>query len=228
LTSHDNRVSSETDVFRQAVGYGYDANSNRTQLGLGGATNASYQYDVINRLTQLTDSASLAFNFAYDATNKLTSRTTPNGTTATHQYDALDRLTRLTHTKAPTTIADFQYQFNGPLAAIVVIGGVVVAEALLHRYFARRAERFFPNEPFGRQKHCYVNCMSMRIHLGQRAWPAIFSIGQEIPPLMQGVLGGDSSGQVAESLGDLRADIYGQQSAFIIWKSCKELCTGCP
>jgi YD repeat-containing protein len=30
----------------------------------------------------------------------------------TYQYDGLDRLTRLTHTKAPTTIADFQYQFN--------------------------------------------------------------------------------------------------------------------
>ena len=51
--AYDNRsrVSSVTDVFGQVVSYQYDANSNRTQLSLNGATNAIYQYDVINRLT---------------------------------------------------------------------------------------------------------------------------------------------------------------------------------
>ncbi len=112
--AYDNRsrVSSVTDVFGQVVSYAYDANSNRTQLSLAGATNASYQYDVLNRLTQLTDSASLAFTFAYDATNKLTSRAAPNGTTATYQYDGLDRLTRLKHAQGATTLEDFQYQFS--------------------------------------------------------------------------------------------------------------------
>jgi len=111
---YDNRgrLSSVTDVFGQVVGYTYDANSNRTQLTLGGATNATYQYDVLNRLTQLTDAASLAFTFAYDATNKLTSRTAPNGVASAYQYDGLNRLTRLTHVKGATTVADFQYQFN--------------------------------------------------------------------------------------------------------------------
>jgi len=112
--AYDNRgrVSSVTDVFGQAVGYAYDANSNRTQLSLGGVTNASYQYDLINRLTQLTDSASLNTTFDYDATDKLTSRTAPNGTTATEQYDDLDRLTRLKYVQGTTTLADYQYQLN--------------------------------------------------------------------------------------------------------------------
>ncbi|HJX92523.1 MAG TPA: RHS repeat-associated core domain-containing protein [Pyrinomonadaceae bacterium] len=111
---YDNRglVNSVTDVFGQIVSYSYDANSNRTQLGLNGSTNATYQYDVINRLTQLTDNASLNTTFAYDATNKLTSRTLPNGVVSSYQYDGLDRLTRLTHAKGANTLLDFQYQFN--------------------------------------------------------------------------------------------------------------------
>ncbi len=112
--AHNNRsrVSSVTDVFGQVVSNAYDANSNRTQLSLGGATNASYQYDVLNRLTQLTDNASLAFTFAYDATNKLTSRSAPNGVDTPYQYDGLNRLTSLKYATGTTTVEDFQYQFN--------------------------------------------------------------------------------------------------------------------
>src|SRR6266496_4659202 len=49
--AYDNRsrVSSVTDVFAQVVSYAYDANSNRTQLSLNGATSATYQYDLLNR-----------------------------------------------------------------------------------------------------------------------------------------------------------------------------------
>jgi RHS repeat-associated protein len=112
--AYDNRsrVSSVTDVFGQVVSYAYDANSNRTQLSLNGATSATYQYDVINRLTQLADNASLNTTFAYDATDKLTSRTLPNGVVTASQYDGLNRLTRLTHAKGANMLADFQYQFN--------------------------------------------------------------------------------------------------------------------
>jgi RHS repeat-associated protein len=106
------RVSTTTDVFNQMVGYGYDANGNRTSLSLGQATNATYQYDALNRLTQITDSANANVGYAYDATNKLTSRTSPNGVTATYQYDGLDRLTRLTDVASTATIADAQYQHN--------------------------------------------------------------------------------------------------------------------
>ena len=116
---------------------------------------------------------------------------------------------------------------ENPLAVIAIVGGIVIGEAALHRYLSGRAERFFPNEPFGRQKHCYVNCMSTRIHLGQTTWPTIFSIGQEVPALITALVEGDFRDKAAESFGDLNADGYGQGVAFIIWKSCKELCTGC-
>ena len=116
---------------------------------------------------------------------------------------------------------------ENPLAVIAIVGAIVIGEAVLHRYLSGRAERFFPNEPFGRQKHCYVNCMSTRIHLGQTTWPTIFSIGQEVPALIAGLVEGDFRDQAAESFGDLNADRHGQGVAFIIWKSCKELCTGC-
>ena len=112
--AYDNRgrLTSVTDVFGQVVNYAYDANSNRTQLGLGGSVRATYQYDVINRLTQLTDNASLNTTFAYNGTNRLTSRTLPNGVVTTAQYDGLERLTRLTHAKTGNTLADFQYQLS--------------------------------------------------------------------------------------------------------------------
>jgi len=42
-----------TDVFGQVVSNAYDANSKSHTMNLGGATNASYQYDLLNRLTQL-------------------------------------------------------------------------------------------------------------------------------------------------------------------------------
>ncbi len=112
--SYDNRgrLSSVTDVFGQVVSYGYDANSNRTQLSLSGVTAASYEYDVLNRLTQLTDAYNSVFTFSYDIGSKLATRTSPNGVAMSYQYDGLNRLTRVTHSKAGSTLADFQYQFD--------------------------------------------------------------------------------------------------------------------
>lgn len=112
--SRDNRgrVTSTTDVFNQVLGYGYDANGNRTQLTLGQTVKANYQYDALNRLTQLTDDNSAATTYNYDATNKLTALMLPNGVAASYQYDGLDRLTRLQQMKGATTVADYQYQFN--------------------------------------------------------------------------------------------------------------------
>jgi len=106
------RVSGTTDVWGQAVGYGYDANDNRTAMSLGAVANTSYQYDTLNRLTQLTDSAGGVFTFTHDAAGRLTSRAAPNGVAATYSYDGLNRLTRLKHTKGITTVGDYQYQFN--------------------------------------------------------------------------------------------------------------------
>ncbi|MEK6282271.1 MAG: hypothetical protein AABN95_18090 [Acidobacteriota bacterium] len=147
--TYDNRrrVSSVTDVFGQVVSYGYDANSNRTQLSLNAATSATYQYDVINRLTQLTDAASLNITFAYDVTDKLTSRTLPNGVVTTSQYDGLNRLTRLMHVKTGNTLADFQYQFSAASSITPMIDG-----AGTHNYSYDTRDRLtaatHPNQPY--------------------------------------------------------------------------------
>jgi len=63
--------------------------------------------------------------------------------------------------------------------------------------------------------------------VGNPIWPTIFSVGQEVPPLIRGAFEGDFRSELNESAGDLAADIFGQASAVIIWKSCKELCTQC-
>ncbi|MGH9873890.1 MAG: RHS repeat domain-containing protein [Pyrinomonadaceae bacterium] len=124
-------------------------------------------------------------------------------------------------------------RFTDPMGEnpIYIVGGIAIAEALLHHFLARRAERFFPNvaDPHGRKKHCYINCMSLRIHGGERLWPNIISVGQEIPTiLIQGLFEGNLRAELTESAGDLAADGFGQMSAYVIWKSCKELCTQCP
>ena len=502
--AYDNRsrVSSVTDVFGQVVTYGYDANSNRTQLSLNAATNATYQYDVLNRLTQLTDNASLNTTFVYDATNKLSSRTLPNGVVSTSQYDGLDRLTRLTHAKAGNTLADFQYQFNAvnnitqmidgagthnytydsldrlsaathpnqpnesytyddvgnrtgshqgssytyqpfnrlvtansstfgynangnltlksdvtgswvytwdyenrlkqashsggvlvsysydalgrrvqrtssasgttkfiydgsdvlrdldgsgatvadylngpgidnklrqtisgsasyfltdhlrttrslvdatgslnsslgydsfgsvtsgsaptrytytgresdfelsvlyyrarwynpnhgrfmsmdpigflgsdinlynyvknnpvgnldpngtfPLGAGAAAAAVIGVEAYLHDYLAQRAQRFYPGDQRGRKQHCYVNCMSMRIHGFNPVWPTLASAAQEVGGLLIGIWRGTFKDTLNDSAGDLAADFYGQTVSFVIWRSCYRLCASCP
>jgi len=124
-------------------------------------------------------------------------------------------------------------RFKDPMGEnpIAIVGGIVIVEALLHSYLSSRAQRFFPNadDPHGHKKHCYINCMSLRIHGGIPIWPTIISVGQEVPTiLIQGVFEGNLRSELMESAGDLAADVFGQGSAFVIWKSCKELCTQCP
>src|SRR5262249_55005858 len=106
-----NRITSVTDVWGVAVGYGYDAVSNRTQT-TGGSSTTSYSYNAINLLTQMAHNVVGATSFTYDAVNRPATRTLPNMVNATASYDGLDRLKRLQYVKGETNVADFQYQFN--------------------------------------------------------------------------------------------------------------------
>lgn len=78
----------------------------------------------------------------------------------------------------------------------LIVGGALVAEAVLHSYLANRAERFFPSKPSTldphlHKSHCYVNCMSMRIHGFDPIMPTIVSVGIEVPTLViEGYTGG--------------------------------------
>jgi RHS repeat-associated protein len=113
----------------------------------------------------------------------------------------------------------------------LIVGGILVYEALLHSYLADRAEVFFPgkDDPHLHKQHCYVNCMSLRIHGGNPFVPMTVSGGIEVPSLaIEGIYRGHLRRELTESAGDLVADGFGQASAFIIWKSCNALCTDCP
>jgi RHS repeat-associated protein len=116
-----------------------------------------------------------------------------------------------------------------PVAGLVFAGAIAV-EWGIHYYLEKRAYGFFPDEvdPKGRKKHCYVNCMSIRIHLGSPTMAIGFSIVQEIPTLVGGAVNGHFRREVRDTTGDLAADSYGQIVAYAIWKSCKELCDQCP
>ncbi|HEU4714499.1 MAG TPA: RHS repeat-associated core domain-containing protein [Pyrinomonadaceae bacterium] len=106
------RITSTTDVWGRTIGYGYDANGNRTSMTVGGSSYATYQYDSVDRLMNLADSASQNFVYSYNAVNRLTSRVAPNGVTTSMTYDGLDRLFELAHTKSPATLAMNQYGYN--------------------------------------------------------------------------------------------------------------------
>ena len=97
----------------KVVGYGYEANGNRSSLTIGGTNHTTYAYDVADRLTSLTSAAdNLRITYSYDKADRLTSRVLPNGITTTYEYDGLSRLTRLKDAAAATTHYNRQYSYN--------------------------------------------------------------------------------------------------------------------
>jgi RHS repeat-associated protein len=127
----------------------------------------------------------------------------------------------------PLTVRDPNGTF--PVAALVLAGAIVV-EWGIHYYLFNRSLNLYPAlaDPQGRKKHCYVNCMSTRIHLGSPVAVMPFNITQELPTLAQGAVSGHFRREVRDTVGDLTANHFRQFSAFAIWKSCKELCDLCP
>jgi len=114
---------------------------------------------------------------------------------------------------------------------LLIVGGILVAEALIHAYLADRAERFFPGkqDPHLHKQHCYVNCMSIRIHGGNPIWPTNVSVLIEVPSLVvEGVYRGNLWRELAETTGDFGADGLGQAGGYMIWKSCVEASKQCP
>ena len=75
------------------IEYGYDANSNRTQLKLDGTNYATYAYDNADRLSGITNIAdSATVTYGYDNANRLISRSFPNGVLTSYEYDGMSRL----------------------------------------------------------------------------------------------------------------------------------------
>ncbi|HEV7684565.1 MAG TPA: RHS repeat-associated core domain-containing protein [Pyrinomonadaceae bacterium] len=110
---------------------------------------------------------------------------------------------------------------------LAIVAGVIVGEFGIHYYLSNRAYGLFPDDELGRKKHCYVNCMSVRIHLGGRTMATIFSVAQE-STLVQGTFDGHFRREARDTAGDLAADGFGQFASYAIWRSCKDLCDQCP
>jgi RHS repeat-associated protein len=133
---------------------------------------------------------------------------------------------------------------KGTIVAGLIVGGVIIAEAGFHWYLMTKAFEEFPDElglpPQDRQRHCWVNCASTRLHLlitGNpllaAVGPSMASLGKETRDFVAYGLGYDDSHQswgelVIDSTNDMAANIYGQLSAYVFWKSCKENCKECP
>jgi len=110
-----------------------------------------------------------------------------------------------------------------PVIVVVIVGGGLAAEGGLHLYLGSRANSIsWPGgDTLGRSRHCYVNCMSTRLHLGNPGPVAAFGAIQETVNV------GYQGGPVEESMGDMAANGQGQLNAFLFWRSCEDLCRNC-
>lgn len=95
-----------------AVGYGYDAASNRTSMTDPQNKSTAYVYDTLNRLTTLTYPSKNNYGFSYDALGRRTQLTRPNSVTTAYQYDTVSNLLSILHTKSSTTLDGAAYVYD--------------------------------------------------------------------------------------------------------------------
>jgi RHS repeat-associated protein len=96
LEAIDYSASSTPDV-----GFGYDANGNRTTM-TDGAGVVTYTYDALNELKTVTRGSD-QFAYEYDDAGNVEQRTYPDGTSFSYNYDAADNLTGITSGGATTS-----------------------------------------------------------------------------------------------------------------------------
>jgi RHS repeat-associated protein len=117
-------------------------------------------------------------------------------------------------------------RFGDPMGTIpAVIGPLLGGEYALHQGLALWGllYEFPPGKPTpDRQRHCWINCVSTRIHLLNPFVPTLFSAAQEGPTFMQ------TRSFSADFKDDWSANFFGQRNAWMIWKSCHEICEQCP
>jgi RHS repeat-associated protein len=115
---------------------------------------------------------------------------------------------------------------QGTSAIGIVTIAFVLVEGGLHLYLFNRALTLYPPEgdddPDGRKKHCYVMCMSTRIHGFNPTIPIAISAVKEVVDLPLGF------GGPGDSVRDIASNSYGMTNAFMIWRSCKSICDDCP
>jgi RHS repeat-associated protein len=102
-----------TNGFSANIGYGYDANGNRTRMTTPWGA-FSYAYDALDRVTSITNPNGQTVTFTYDAASRRTSMSYPNGTKTTYAYDAAGQVTQIVHQKTSnqTAIAFDNYTYD--------------------------------------------------------------------------------------------------------------------
>lgn len=94
----------------QAIGYGYDQNSNLTDITtLNG--NLHYNFDELNRLTSLTNYKNESFSFAYDDASRLVQMSRP-GTTTSYSYNTGSILSGIYHKSGSVVRSYFEYSYD--------------------------------------------------------------------------------------------------------------------
>jgi RHS repeat-associated protein len=109
-----NRVNSVTDVWGRQITYQYDANGNRTQMGLGTRI-TTYVHDSLNRLTGLSDNSGNSAVFVYDGAGRLQGRSLNNLLGTVYSYDGLDQLTNINYAVGGNSLANFHYGYSNDL-----------------------------------------------------------------------------------------------------------------
>ena len=109
---------------------------------------------------------------------------------------------------------------------MTALGIIAIIEGIIHELIYHRSVEIFPHCPDkdiwkDKQRHCYVNCVSTRIHVFRPAMAMLFSLGKEAWDLL---IDGEEWVSTAR---DLAANIYGQVQGFAFWETCKDRCN-CP
>lgn len=97
--------------FSATIGYGYDANGNRTSMTTPWGSFA-YVYDALNRLTLMTTPGGQSYAFEYDELGRRTRLTYPNGVVTNYVYDDASQLELIEHALAGETFAVAQYTYD--------------------------------------------------------------------------------------------------------------------
>jgi RHS repeat-associated protein len=109
---------------------------------------------------------------------------------------------------------------------MAAFGIIAIIEGILHQLIYRRSVEIFPHCPDkdiwkDKQRHCYVNCISTRVHIFHSAMAMLFSLGKEAWDLLIDGEGWESTAR------DMASNIYGQVQGSAFWDTCKDRCE-CP
>lgn len=115
------------------------------------------------------------------------------------------------------------------VSPITVAAIAALIEALLHVELADRSWDAFPDGADDKARHCWVNCVSTRLHLGNNIMASAASVKKEVDDMWSKKPNVSWQEQIQDSIRDLIADWLGQLAALNIFEGCDTQCRrACP